>query len=161
MVQYSIVLRPETCIAAINKLCVSEFLEHCFFQGLQGFLFVLVSREEGKCQGDSIRVCEHSHLHDRIGTVFLALPVFFASLFLLDLKVIVCTVIIEDPVFPVDLEITVFIGFCLYEVTFPGKHTQGPVDIMLLIGRFFEKLHCCLVGCTFAARIQDSGVDQV
>ena len=61
-----------------------------------------------------------------------------------NLKVIVRAVVVKDAVIPVYLEVTVFIGFRLYEVALGGKHVQGAVDIMLLIGRLFEIVHCCL-----------------
>lgn len=140
---------------------MSEFLKDCLFQWLQRLLFILVAREDGKRQRDAIAIDEHSHLHNGIGAACFALSVFFASLFPLNLKAIVCAVIIKNPIVSVYLEAAVFIGFRLYEFTFPGKHAQGPVNIMFLIGWLFEKIHCRLVGCPLAARLQYSGIYQI
>ncbi len=54
MVEFSVPLRTKACVTAVNEFRVPEFLEDCLFQGLQGLLFILVSREDGKSQGDSI-----------------------------------------------------------------------------------------------------------
>ena len=85
----------------------------------------------------------------------------FTSVFLLYFKVIVRAVVVKDTVIPVYLEVTVFVGFRLYEVTLGGKHVQGAVDIMLLIGRLFKIVHCCPVGGAFASRLQYPGIDQI
>ena len=123
---------------------MAESLQDRLFQGLQGLLFVLVPREDGKGQGDAVPIREHPHLYDWVRPVLLALSIFFASVFLLYLKVIVRAVVVKDAVIPVYLEVAVLIGFRLYEVALGGKHVQGAVDIMLLIGRLFEIVHCCL-----------------
>ena len=160
MVEFPVPFRTQACIAAVDEPGVAEFLEGRLFQGLQGLLFVLVPREDGKGQGDAVPIREHPHLYDRVRSVPLALPIFFASVFLLYLKVIVRAVVVKDAVIPVYLEVAVLIGFRLYEVALGGKHVQGAVDIMLLIGRLFEIVHCCPVGGAFASRLQYPGIDQ-
>jgi hypothetical protein len=137
---------------------VAESLEDRLFQGLQGLLFVLVPREDGKGQGDAVPFREHPHLHDRVRSVLLALSIFFASVFLLYLKAIVRAVVVKDAVIPVYLEAAVLIGFRLYEVALGGKHVQGAVDIMLLIGRLFKIVHCCPVGGAFASRLPSATI---
>ena len=138
-----------------------KFLEDGLFQGFQGLLFVLVPREDGKCQRDPIPVSEHPHLHDGIWPMLLALSVFFAPIFLLYLEIIVRAVIIKNPIIPVYLEVAVLISFRLYEVALGGKHVQGAVDVMFLIRRLFKIVHCRLVGGTLASRLQYPGIYQV
>ncbi len=130
-------------------------------QRLEGLLFVLVSWEDGEGQRDSIAVREHSHLDDRVRAVFFALPIFFCTVFLLDLKVIVGAVVIKDAVIPVYQEVAVLESFRLNKVAFLGKDIQGAVDVMFFIGRFFEVVHGCPVGGALAAGLQYPGIDQI
>ena len=51
MVEFPVPFRTQACIAAADEPGVAESLQDCLFQGLQGLLFVLVPREDGKSQG--------------------------------------------------------------------------------------------------------------
>ena len=63
--------------------------------------------------------------------MLLALPIFFASAFLLYLEIVAHAVVIKDPVIPVCEEVAVLIGFRLYEVAFFGKVCCGSCIINL------------------------------
>lgn len=90
--------------------------------------------------------------------MLLALPIFFASAFLLYLEIVAHAVVIKDPVIPVCEEVAVLIGFRLYEIAFLGKDIQGTVDVVLLIGRLLQVFHRGLVGGALAPRLQYPGV---
>lgn len=53
MVEFPVPFRTQACIAAVDEPGVAESLQDYLFQGLQGLLFVLVPREDGKGQGDA------------------------------------------------------------------------------------------------------------
>ena len=160
MVELTVAFRAQPCITAVNKFGVAEFLEDCFFQWFKGLLLVLVSRKDGEGQGYPISVREHSHLYDGVRAVFLALPIPFCPVFLLNFEVIVRAVVIKDPVIPVCQEVAVLEGLRLYKVAFLCKDIQGAVDVMPFIGRLFEIVHCRPVRGTLASGFQYPGVYQ-
>ena len=75
-----------------------------------------------------------------------AFPVLFASVFLLNLEIIIRAVIIKDLIIPLPQEMAVLIDLCLNKVTFRLKDIQRAVYIVKLIGRFFQKFRCGLQG---------------
>ena len=90
-----------------------------------------------------------------------AFPVLFASVFLLNLEIIIRAVIIKDLIIPLPQEMAVLIDLCLNKVTFRPKDIQRAVYIVKLIGRFFQKFRCGLIGRTLAAGFQDPCINQI
>ena len=84
-------------------------------------------------------VHEHPHTNDRKGLVLLALAVSAQIICLLQFKVIIGAVVVEDilPAFK-DL-LAVLIQLCLDEIILLREHREGPVDIMQLERRLFEE----------------------
>ena len=110
MVEFTVAFRAEPCVAAINEPGVAKFPEDRPFQWLEGLLLVLIPGEDGEGQGYPVPVREHPHLYDRVRAVFLALSVLFDPIFLLDLKIVIRAVVIEDAVIPVYQKIAVLEG---------------------------------------------------
>jgi len=84
--------------------------------------------------------------------VFFAFAVFSVPIFLLNLKEIVCTVIIQDSIVSLSEKMTVFINFRLDKITFISKNVECPVDVMQLVGWFFQKFRSCFIGRPFTGR---------
>ena len=161
VIELTVAFRAQSCITAVDKFRVAEFLKDCFLQWFKGLLLVLVSRENGEGQGYPVPVREQPHLYDGVRAVLLALPILFCPVFLLDFEVIVRAVVIKDAVILVCQEAAVLEGLRLYEAAFLCKDIQGTVDVMLFIGRFFEIVHCRPVRGSLASRFQYPGVYQV
>ena len=139
-------------ITAVNKFCTAKVLEDFSFQRFQGSLFICVSGEKWKSKRYPITVHKHPHLDDRVRTVFFAFAVFSVPIFLLNLKEIVCTVIIQDSIVSLSEKMTVFINFRLDKITFISKNVECPVDVMQLVGWFFQKFRSCFIGRPFTGR---------
>ena len=69
-----------------------------FLERFQRCLFILISWKYAESQWDSISVGKESHLHDRVWTVFFTFSVFFISIFLFNLKVVVGTVVVKNSI---------------------------------------------------------------
>src|SRR5699024_12474128 len=105
-------------IAAVNKFLAAELLEDLLFQRFQGFLFILAAGEKGEGQGKPVPVRKEPHLDDGIGAVLLAFAILFIPVFLFNLKIIIRTVIVEEPVIPFPEEKAVLIDFGLDKIEF-------------------------------------------
>ena len=161
MVECPVIFRSQARIAAVNKFLAAELLEDLLFQRFQGFLFILAAGEKGEGQGKPVPVRKEPHLDDGIGAVLLAFAILFIPVFLFNLKIIIRTVIVEEPVIPFPEEKAVLIDFGLDKIEFFRKDGKGPVNVMQLIGRGFQETLGGLEGRAFAGRFQDSGIDQV
>ena len=93
--------------------------------------------------------------------MFFALSILFITVFLFNLEVVVCAIIIKNFIVSLPQEETVFVNFRLYKITLFCKDRKGAVDIMEFIGWCLQELLCSLERRSFAGRLQDSGVDQV
>ena len=90
-----------------------------------------------------------------------AFPVLFAPVFLFNLEIIIRAVIIKDLIISLPQEMAVLIDLCLNKGTFRPKDIQRAVYIVKLIGRFFQKFRCGLIGRMLAAGFQDPCINQI
>ena len=82
--------------------------------------------------------------------MFFAFAVFFIAVFLFNLKIVVCTVVIEDLIAAFPKEMAVFIGFRLDKIALISQNIKCPVDVMELIRRLFQKFGSRLIRRAFA-----------
>src|SRR5699024_4159699 len=126
-----------------------------------GLLSILTGGAKRKSEWNPVSICNQSHLNDRIRSVFFALSILFITVFLFNLEVVLCAIIIKNFIVSLPQEETVFVNFRLYKITLFCKDRKGAVDIMEFIGWCLQELLCSLERRSFAGRLQDSGVDQV
>ena len=109
----------------------------------------------------AISIHKHSHLNDGIRAVLFGFAVFFVTIFLLQLKIVIRTVVIEDLIIAFSKKVAVFIYFRLDKIAFIAQNIKSPVYIMQLIRRFFQKFRSCLIRRTFTGWFKDSGIDKI
>ena len=93
--------------------------------------------------------------------MFFALSILFITVFLLDLEIVVCTIIIKHSIISASQEKTVLVNFSLNKIALFCEDRKRTVDIMEFIGWCLQELLCSLERRSFAGRLQDSGIDQI
>ena len=161
IVEFSVCGRRQACVCAYDKLRVSEVLHDLFFQRAQGLLLVGVAAVDAKRQRYPVAVHEQPHLHDWVGTVFLARSVFPHTAFTLNLKVVVGAVIIKDIVVPLAHVLAELVQGRLDIILFLANDLQSAVNVIQLVARLLQKGLHILIGGKFGHRIQDTGIDQM
>ena len=151
----------KSSITAVNKFRTAKILKYFFFQWFQGSLFICISGKKWKCKGNAISIHEHSHLNDGVGTMFFAFAIFFVTIFLFKLKIIVCAIVIEDLIVAFSKQMAVLIHFWLDKIAFISQNIKSTVYIVQLIRRLFQKFRSSLIRRTFTGRFQDSGIDKI
>ena len=123
-------------------------------------MFVSVPAVNAKSQGNTITIHEKAQLYDRGGAMFFGRAVLLKTIFLLNLKEIVGTVIVKNPVITFRNSKAVFIKLRLYEIRFLSYNFQRPVDVLQFEFRLFKKKLRRFEGTKFRGRKKDSSVNQ-
>ena len=134
VVEFAVCYGGQSGVGADNKLRVSKVLHDLFFQWAKRLLLVGVPAVNAESQGNSIPIHEHSHFHNRIGTMLLAGSIFPQTAFLLDLEVVVGAVIVENLVVPRPSIFAELIQGRLNVVLFLAYDLQSPVRILQRVG---------------------------
>ena len=90
-----------------------------------------------------------------------AFSVFFVSIFLLNLKVVVGAVVIKNLIVALSDKMAVFVDFCLDEIALRAENIQGTVNIVESVGRLFQKLGSSFKRRPLACRFQNPGINKV
>mgnify|MGYP001082961730 CR=1 FL=1 len=93
--------------------------------------------------------------------MFFTLAIFFISVLLFNLKIVVRTIEIKNPVISAAQEKAVFVNFRLDKIHFPGKDRKRTVYIMQSVSWRLKELFCSVERRTFAGRHQHPGIDQI
>ena len=93
--------------------------------------------------------------------MFFAFAILFITVFLFNLEIVVCTVVIKNLIVSVPQKKTVLVNFSLDKIALFCKDRKRTVDIMKLIGWRLQKLLCSFESRSLDGRIQHSGIDQV
>ena len=109
----------------------------------QGNLLIGVSGIDAEGKRDAVTIHEKPHLHDRVGAVLLAVsilaqPIIFVSL--LDFKIVVRTVIVNDAGIPFGYLQGVLVKLGLYVIHFFIHDRKGPVNLVQFEVRLFDEL---------------------
>ena len=108
-----------------------------------------------------VSVHEHSHLHDRIRTVFLGRSVLPHTLFLFNFEVIIGAVVIEYFVVPLSRCLAEFVQRGLNEILLLSDYFQRAVNILQRIGGRFQQSLRIAVSRQLGAWLQNPSVYQM
>ncbi len=163
LLEISVCIGRKARICTDNELGHAKFFHELLFKRDKGLLFVFIPRVDAEGEGNAVAVHEKPHLHDRQGAALLADPELLVVFGLFDFKIKVRAVIINDlndfsSALSGDHAVPEQAG--LYIVGLCGQHGEGPVDLVQLKIRLFNKAFRVLIGTQLGRGVKDPCVDQ-
>ena len=120
-----------------------------------------VSTVNAERQRNAVPIHEQAHLHNGVGSVFFAGSILPDPAFLLDLKIIVGTVIVQDAVIPLSHVLAELVQLCLNTDLFLAYDVQCAVDVVEFIVWLFMKCFRILISGQLGRRVQDTSIYQM
>lgn len=99
-VKRSVTCTSKTSIRTENKFTTIAIFYDFLLRRLESSLFILIARKNIKCKWNAIRIHKQFHTDNRVWRVLFAFFVVLQAAFFLNLKVIICTIIVKYLLIP-------------------------------------------------------------